>query len=140
MDVDNLWVGVRLLQRDKIRIAYVMGGARQLFNIDQSAAFFFAKSRIIPVPQGGPVFRLKTDTLGKRHVVLAAIVAPVNHRNPEVDEFVQLAIERAPHAPVKAQKILQHLRAVSECLLRISRLPPERLLVDLRYLWRSAFR
>src|SRR5689334_10687932 len=117
-----------------------MRSARQLFNVDQSAAFFLAKSRIIPISQGGPVFRLKADTLGRRHVVLAAIVAPVNHRNPEVDEFVQLAIERAPHAPIKAQKVLQYLRAVSECLLSISRLPPERLLVDLRYLWRSGFR
>src|SRR5262245_24946958 len=110
-----------------------MRSLRQLFNIDQSAAFLLTKSRIVHVPQGGPVFRRKNNALGGRHVVLGAVVTTIDHGNAEVDQFVKLALERASHAPVKAQKILQHLRAVGERLLRISWFAAKRFLVDILY-------
>src|SRR6476646_4257306 len=72
--------------------------------------------------------------------MLSAVMASVNYRDSQVNEFVEFAIERASHTRVEAQKILQHLRTMRQSLLRIARLTPKRLLINLEHLRRGVFR
>jgi len=70
-------------------------------------------------------------------MVLKAVAAPVDHGDADVDEFVQSAFERAPNAGVKAEEILEHVRAMRQRFLHIARFALELLLVDLLYFGRS---
>ena len=63
-------------------------------------------------------------------MVLGAVVASVDQRDAKVDQFVELAVQRAPHAGVERQKVLKHLRAVGQRFLRVARLAAKCLLVD----------
>src|SRR5260370_14207207 len=62
--------------------------------------------------------------------MLRAIVASIDQGDAEVDQFIELAVERASHAGVEAYKILKHLRAVGESFLDVAGLAAQRLLVD----------
>src|SRR5260370_21345562 len=62
--------------------------------------------------------------------MLRAIVASIDQGDAEVDQFIELAVERASHAGVEAYKILKHLRAVGESFLKVAGLAAQRLLVD----------
>src|SRR5579863_7467310 len=72
--------------------------------------------------------------------MLGTVVASVDQGDADVNQFVELAIERAAHACVKRQKVFQHIGTVGERLLRVARFAAKRLFVDLRHFGRSAFR
>ncbi len=62
--------------------------------------------------------------------MLQAVVALVDQRGTDVDQFVELALERAAYAGVEAQEVVEHVRAMRQCLLRIAGFAFELLLVD----------
>src|SRR6266576_969064 len=69
--------------------------------------------------------------------MLQAVVALVDHRGTNVDEFVELAVERAADAGVEAQEVLEHVRAMRQRFLNIAGFAFELLLVDFFYFERS---
>src|SRR5207245_4446089 len=109
-----------LFQLQEILICHVMWATRQFFRILQSSPFFFAEACVIALLQGAPVIWSQASALGRSYMMLGAIPAAVDQRNAEIDKFIQLAVERAPHAGIKAEKILEHFRAVRQRFLRIA--------------------
>src|SRR6267378_675728 len=63
-------------------------------------------------------------------MVLQAVMALVDHRSPDVDEFVELAVERAADTGVETEKVLQHVGTVRERFLHVARLALQFLVVD----------
>src|ERR1700721_2355341 len=66
-------------------------------------------------------------------------MAPVDQGYAKIDEFVQLSVERPANTGIETQKILEHLRAVGQRLLRVSGFSAKRFLVDFFYFGRRRF-
>ena len=64
-------------------------------------------------------------------MVLSAIMAAIDQRDAKINKFIQLAIKRAAHAGVEAEKIFEHLRTVRQRFLRIAGFAAERAIVNL---------
>ena len=106
MNVNNFRFGEVLAQRREIGVGNVVRRAREFLDVREGGAFFFAVTRIIPGFEGRPVVRRKTDPLRRRQVVLSAVVASIDERDANVDEFVELAIQGTPDAGVEGKKFL----------------------------------
>ena len=71
--------------------------------------------------------------------MLQAIAALIDQRDANIDEFVELAVERTADRGIEAQEVLERLRPVRHGLLHIAGLAAKLLLVDLLDLGRSVF-
>ena len=58
-------------------------------------------------------------------------MASVDQGDAEINQFIELAVERAADAGIEAEKILKHLRAVRQSLLHIAGLAAKSFFVDL---------
>src|ERR1700733_8049048 len=65
--------------------------------------------------------------------MLLAIVAAIDKRDAEVNHFVEPALERFSYTGVEGQKILQHIRAMSQRLLCIARFAAQSFFINLFY-------
>ena len=111
-----------------------MRRTRQFFDIGQRGALFFGKSRGVSSLERRPVLSLQPHPLGRGDVVLRAVMASVNQRDAQINQFIELAVQRAPNACIKRQEILQHLRTMRQRLLRIAWFAAKSLLVDFLHL------
>src|SRR5437899_12231896 len=120
-----------LFQLQEILICHVMWATRQFFRILQSSPFFFAEACVIALLQGAPVIWSQASALGRSYMMLGAIPAAINERYANVDEFIELQVQRAPDAGIEAEKILEHLRTVRQRFLRGAGLAVHRAIVNL---------
>jgi hypothetical protein len=88
MDVDDFRFRELLAQESEIAVSDFVRGARQLFDLAESGPFFFAVARIIPRLQRRPILRGQPDALRGGHVVLDAVVASIDQRDAQVDQFI----------------------------------------------------
>src|ERR1700722_13222202 len=72
--------------------------------------------------------------------MLGAVIAAVDQRHAEVDEFVELAVERSAYAGVEGKKVLQHLRTVGQGFVDIAGFAAESFFVNLVDFGRGGFR
>src|SRR5580693_10648549 len=72
--------------------------------------------------------------------MLGAVIAAVDQRHAEVDEFVELAVKRSAYAGVEGKKVLQHLRTVGQGFVDIARFAAESFFVNLVDFGRGGFR
>src|SRR5437899_233772 len=120
-----------LFQLQEILICHVMWATRQFFRILQSSPFFFAEACVIALLQGAPVIWSQASALGRSYMMLGAIPAAINERYANVDEFIELPVQRAPDAGIEAEKILEHFRAMRQRLLRVAALAAQRAIENL---------
>jgi len=66
-------------------------------------------------------------------MVLQAVAAPVDHGDADINQFIHLALERAAHTGVEAEKVLKHVGTVRQRLLHVARSAFQLLLIDLLY-------
>src|SRR5438445_8183288 len=120
-----------LFQLQEILICHIVRAASEFFRVRQGSPLFFAEACVIALLQVAPVVWGQASAIGRSYMMLGAIMAAVDQRNAEIDKFIQLAVERAPHAGIKAEKLLEHFRAVRQLFLRIAALAAPRAIVNL---------
>src|SRR5437667_4534105 len=118
-----------IFQLQEILICHVMWATRQFLRRLQSSPFFFAEACVIALLQVAPVVWGQASALGRSYMMLGAIPAAINERYANVDEFIELPVQRAPDAGIEAEKILEHLRTVLQLFLRVAGLAAERAIV-----------
>src|SRR5947209_17917582 len=101
-----------LFQLQEILICHVMWATRQFLRRLQSSPFFFAEACVIAMLQVAPVVWGQASALGRSYMMLGAIPAAINERYANVDEFIELPVQRAPDAGIEAEKILEHFWTV----------------------------
>src|SRR5207245_1199454 len=109
-----------LFQLQEILICHVMWATRQVLRRLQSSPFFFAEACVIAMLHVAPVVWGQASALGRSYMMLGAIPAAINERYANVDEFIELPVQRAPDAGIEAEKILEHLRTVRLRFLRVA--------------------
>jgi len=139
MEIHDLRVPKVRFQAGEVNIAHTVRGAGELFSVGQCRLFFFSEARIVALLECGPIVRRQAHTLRRSQMMLQAVMALVDQRHANVNQLIEFAVKRASHAGVEAQKILEHLGAVRQRLLDISRLAAEFLFVDLFDFGRGSF-
>src|SRR5439155_23148528 len=109
-----------LFQLQEILICHIVRAASEFFRVRQGSPLFFAEACVIALLQGAPVIWGQASAIGRSYMMLGAIMAAVDQRNAGIDKFIQLAVERAPHAGIKAEKILEHFRSVRQRFVGIA--------------------
>src|SRR6266481_6369473 len=104
MEIDDLGVVEMFFQRDEVGVVDRVRIARELFGVRHGNLFFFREASVVRGLQGFPVIGRNPRALRGSQVMLQAVVALVDQRGTDVDQFVELALERAAYAGVEAQE------------------------------------
>src|SRR5438045_8760603 len=103
-----------LFQLQEILICHIVRAASEFFRVRQGSPLFFAEACVIALLQVAPVVWGQASAIGRSYMMLGAIPAAINERYANVDEFIELPVQRAPDAGIEAEKILEHLRTVRQ--------------------------
>ena len=96
MQIDDFGLGEIFFQRDEVGVVYFPRSSSEFFDVGEGSAFFFVVAGIISGFERGPVVGGEADALRRGDVMLGAIVASVDQRNADVDEFIEFAVRERP--------------------------------------------
>src|SRR5213594_3117236 len=91
-----------LFQLQEILICHIVRAASEFFRVRQGSPLFFAEACVIALLQGAPVIWSQASALGRSYMMLGAIPAAINERYANVDEFIELPVQRAPDDGARA--------------------------------------
>jgi hypothetical protein len=130
MQIYDLLIGEILFQLQETLICHMVRAASEFFRVRQRSPLFVTESCVIAVLEAAPVIPQSRQRAWMKLQMLGAIMAAIDDRHANVDEFMQLAVERPPHAGIETEKILEHLRTVRQRFLRIAWLAAEHAIVN----------
>jgi hypothetical protein len=130
VQVDDFAVGEVLFQGREVSIGDSMRLFRQLLDVAQGGLFLRSEAGDIAFLESLPVVGGESGSLRRSEMVLRSIVALIEKRHAQIDELVEFAVERASHAGVEGEKVLEQLGTVSQSFLKVSRLAFKGFFVD----------
>jgi len=102
VNVNDFWFRKISGQGREVGVGDVVRRTRQFVDVVEGCPLFLRVARIASRLERGPIFWGETDSPRRGEMVLSSIVAPVDQRNANIDQFVELTFEGAAHAGVEA--------------------------------------
>jgi len=102
MDVDDFRLRKISGQGRQVGVGDVVRHPRQFVDVVECCPLFLRVARIVARLERRPIFCGETDSPRRGKMVLGSIVAPVDQRNADIDQFIELAVEGAAHTGIEA--------------------------------------
>lgn len=102
VQVNDLGVGEVLFQGREVSVGDIVRVFRELLDVAQGGLFFRGEAGDVAFLEGLPVVGGESGSLRRSEMVLGSIVALVEKRHAQVDEFGELAVERTSDARVES--------------------------------------
>src|SRR5579864_1146014 len=107
------------LQSLDIGVSDGLGRARELLSKRECRFFLVAEPRSGWVLQVFPIFGSQAGSLRRSDVVLHSIIAAVNHRSADVNEFVKALVEPTAHGRIETDEALENFGAQRKSLVYV---------------------